>query len=527
MTAATRLLGLATLLVAGTAAAQPAQIKRVVVYPDRATVTREATVACGSHVIASFPGVPPAADPQSFRALAGHATVDGLRWQEHVRKDAYSAHAEALAKTIDGLATELAESQRDEAGAQQARTTARGYLTLAQWHLKREISAAKPATSVWKSAVDTAVEGELAASATLTNARLHSRELRRKLEQARAEQSRLTAAAPRKEYSVEVVLTCDEGKTATVALSYLVGGASWLPSYQARAHESAGKVDLEAFATVTQATGEDWHQAELVLSTAVPRQNATPPKIEALHVTSLQQEPPRKVVVDRSEDIRHSAGAAMVGSGATGTRMQALAQGLSVQLLVPDPADVPGDGTATRVQFGRVSMAADFRFRSSPKLAPFVYLVADAVNAAPFPLVAGDVDLYRGGSFLARQPLETVASGARFTLSFGVEERLRSERVVVEERQHDTGLLGNATRRVYAYRFHLANHLGRAVEIELTDHIPVSEMKDVTVTVDPQTSPGYSIAASDGIVAWPVKLAAGEERALDLAFRIDVPSDYR
>jgi uncharacterized protein (TIGR02231 family) len=120
-----------------------------------------------------------------------------------------------------------------------------------------------------------------------------------------------------------------------------------------------------------------------------------------------------------------------------------------------------------------------------------------------------------------------VASGARFPLSFGVEERLRARRVVLEERQRETGLISKGTRRVYAYRYHVANYLGRATEIELSDHIPVSEMKDVTVGIDGQTTTGYSLDRSDGIVHWSLKLASGEERTLDLAFHIDIPSEYQ
>ena len=156
-----------------------------------------------------------------------------------------------------------------------------------------------------------------------------------------------------------------------------------------------------------------------------------------------------------------------------------------------------------------------------------MYLVADTVNAAPFPIIAGTVDLYRNGSFLARHTTETVASGARFPLSFGIEERLRAKRVVLEERERETGLISKDHRRVYSYRFHVANYLDRATELELSDHIPVSEMKDVTVTVDGQTTAGYNLDRSDGIVRWSLKLAPGAERAIDPAFHIDVPSEYR
>jgi uncharacterized protein (TIGR02231 family) len=241
----------------------------------------------------------------------------------------------------------------------------------------------------------------------------------------------------------------------------------------------------------------------------------------------VEQEPPRKVLVERDEEIRHSEGASGSTASGTGTRMRAVAQGLSVQLVVPDPADVAGDGTAARVLFARNKLPAEFRFRTSPKLAPFVFLVADTVNAAPFPILAGSIDLYRNGSFLARHTTLTVASGARFPLSFGIEERLRAKRVVLEERERETGLISKDHRRVYAYRFHVANTLDRPTELELSDHIPVSEMKDVTVSVDGQTTAGYKLEPSDGIVRWSLKLAAGEERAIDLAFHIDVPGAYQ
>jgi uncharacterized protein (TIGR02231 family) len=233
------------------------------------------------------------------------------------------------------------------------------------------------------------------------------------------------------------------------------------------------------------------------------------------------------VLVERAEEIRHSEGASGSVAASTGTRMRAVEQGLSVQLVVPDLADVAGDGTAARILFARTKLPAEFHFRSSPKLAPFVFLVADTVNAAPFPILAGSVDLYRNGSFLSRHTTETVASGARFPLSFGIEERLRAKRVVLEERERETGLISKDRRRIYSYRFYVANYLDRASELELSDHIPVSEMKDVTVAVDGQTTAGYNLDRRDGIVRWTLKLAPGEERAIDLAFHIDVPGEYR
>lgn len=508
----------------GVAAAAP--IKRVVVYPDRATVTRSISIPCGAHVIAAFPGIPPAADPQSFRALAGTATVDGIRWQEDARSEAFSAQATEAQRNVDRLTADLGQMQRDQARLEGAKATARGYLALGQWFVRREMLGGKPATTVWKAAFDAAIDSELKAVVAITATRARARELERQLAEARQQLARLTSATPRKEYRAEAVVSCPTGKAVEVSLSYSVGGASWHPSYEARAQEASKTVELKAFATIAQSTGEDWRAAQIILSTAVPRQNATPPRIDPLHVTSEDQPPPRKTLVEFDEDVRHSEGAGQAERN-TGTFIRAVTQGLSVQLEVPEPADVPGNDTPTRVVFACKQLPADFRFRAIPKLAPAVFLVADTTNSTPFALLPGEIDLFRAGSFLARHTLPLVASGARFPLSFGVEERLRAKRVVLEEREHETGLVSKDRRRVYSYRFYLANYLDKPAELEVADHIPVSEMKDVSVTIDGNTSPGHTLETSDGIIRWPVKLQVGEQRSLDLTFHMDIPSDYR
>jgi uncharacterized protein (TIGR02231 family) len=206
--------------------------------------------------------------------------------------------------------------------------------------------------------------------------------------------------------------------------------------------------------------------------------------------------------------------------------LRASAQGLSVQLQIPETADVPGDGTAVRLQVARTRLRATFHFRAVPKLVPAVFRVARLTNAAPFPLLPGSVELFRPSGFLGRQALERVAQGAPFELTFGQAEGLRVERAVLDEVRRTEGLFGGRYRFRYAYRFTLANHHAGAEEVELAEHLPVSELDDVTVRVEDGTSAGYQLAPGDGIATWRVRLAPAERRTLDLAFHVDVPSEY-
>jgi uncharacterized protein (TIGR02231 family) len=198
-----------------------------------------------------------------------------------------------------------------------------------------------------------------------------------------------------------------------------------------------------------------------------------------------------------------------------------------VQLALPDPADVPGDGTAVRLLVARSQLPATPHLRTTPKMAPYLFRVADTANGAAFPLLAGPVDVYQDGNLIGRQPLDEVPSGGRFTVGLGVEPRVRVTRLVLSEVDRSAGLFGGARRHVFAYRFQLVSHLPRRETVELCDHLPVTELEDVEVVIEPRTTAGYNRDPRDGLLRWRLPLAPGATATVELAFRVEVPSRYR
>jgi hypothetical protein len=71
---------------------------------------------------------------------------------------------------------------------------------------------------------------------------------------------------------------------ASLRLSYLVGNASWTPSYNVRANETRDQVTVEYNASIQQMSGEDWNDVEMVLSTATPSLVAQAPRLEELAI---------------------------------------------------------------------------------------------------------------------------------------------------------------------------------------------------------------------------------------------------
>ena len=66
--------------------------------------------------------------------------------------------------------------------------------------------------------------------------------------------------------------SADLAERCIVRLHYFVPGARWAPSYTVRLDRAMRAGSLELRAMVGQATGEDWRDVALTLSTAVPQQ---------------------------------------------------------------------------------------------------------------------------------------------------------------------------------------------------------------------------------------------------------------
>lgn len=508
-------------------AAAPVKLSSVVVYPDRALVTRVETVPCSGHALAVFDSVPPAADPSTFHALSDTATVESLVTEEHTLQNSFGPELETLRGKREPLERELQELEDARARGEALGQLGERYTEVALQRVTRELSEPRPDTRAWTQAFDTALETRLRAAAEVRAHEVRLREVRRQLETLRARESFLASSAARLEQRVEVRLACASTVQARVELQYVVSGAGWTPVYEARADEGSGQVELSTFATVSQTTGEDWNGVRLALSTARPRADAAPPQVTPLTLSAWERAPERKVLVRRDERQEH-AQAATTPPATTETEgeLQVVPQGISVQLTVPEPAQVRGEGTQVRLRVARTMLKASFLWRTVPKLRPVVFRVARLVNGAPFPLLPGPVELFLASGFIGRQALEYIPQGAPFQLTFGVEESLRVERTVVDELVKEQGLFGGKQRFRYAYRLDLANYRPGPEEIEVTEQLPVSELEDVKVALEEKTTPGHEVNAAEGFISWRVKLAPAEKRSLELAFHVDVPSGY-
>ncbi|WFB05790.1 DUF4139 domain-containing protein [Streptomyces sp. LX-29] len=354
-------------------------------------------------------------------------------------------------------------------------------------------------------------------------------------EQLRAVDARLAALAAER-HEVQRAVDLSEGEPAELVghveltvesavagrvglrLSHLIPCALWRPAY--RAVLDGDSLTLETDAMVWQRTGEDWSDVRLTLSTARSALATDPPRLGEDRLTLEDRSAAERRTVDvelREEEIGGLGPTPVLG-------LPGVDDGGETQVLhSPSPVSVPGDGRAHRVPLSAFTTAASSEYACSPELSPLVTQVARFDNLSGHALLAGPVDLVRGGGFSGRGTLDFTAPGAPVELAFGS----RDDHRVVRHAEESRDLAGITQRTVVTrtVRLHLSRFSAPGEHDErvvvLRERIPVSEISSVEVRLrEDACSPAPDLVDAEGIVRWDVPLPPGSRRTVTLVYEL-------
>jgi uncharacterized protein (TIGR02231 family) len=331
-------------------------------------------------------------------------------------------------------------------------------------------------------------------------------------EQAGAAQARLnqlTAGVARFEHDAIIVVDKVNAGPGTIRLNYLVENATWHPQYKLRADKGTpDQVTVEYLAGVVQNTGEDWSNIKLVLSTAQPMLNATPPDLSALHVSAAPKNAvPQPSLADLESQIKTlrvraqkdlnekkvASGCGLVNSAAAREQsfelfnpeaavqrgcMLSYREGPTVTYKVTTPLTVPSRQDEQVLEVARADLKADFYFKAVPILSPHAYRMAEMVNKSEHVILPGEATMYLGSDFVGQMNLPLVTTGEAFTVGFGVDPAIQVNRAMVDKLRTTSG--GNQQLR-YNYRILVSNFKTEKVKLQVWDRLPFADNDTIGV----------------------------------------------
>ena len=522
-------------------------ISSVTLYRGRAAVTRSGTTALtqGLHELRVGP-LPEYADLDSVQARVGTAarlldvktetvarpapTSDNPRVRaalEAVEEsrlalteiDRRLTNNAASTKLVDSIAAKTASDASQAVGGTLDPEKLRGQIAFIEGERDRLTRAAAELTASRVKAV-----GEL---------------------QARERALADAGGAPPIERFAVVTVAAPEGGSVPISITYLVANATWEPAYTVRGDLEAGSLAIEFDAMIRQATGEDWTDAAVVLSTAQPTRAANPRMVAPAYLELLDPSKPK--LPPPSVGLRPGgaggavaempmapgalmADAAGSGSNEYGARAKALETlsadasvgggGAAVEYRIPRTITAASDASAERrTRVATIDAKPNFTLVAQPLVDADVYLRARFVNESPYILLAGRARMYLGSDSIGSAAIGEIPVGGELDLWFGKEPRVTAKRELVSKKASESGVFSKSKGLDREHRISLLNTLPRAVDIEVWDRVPVSRDEGAKVELR-DLSPALATderfmqdSKPQGLLKWTLSLPARKDGA--------------
>ena len=543
------------------------RVTAVTVYQENALVTREVAVPEGKGTVELVvTPLPPAVVPRSLFSEGGDGLrVLNTRYRARAVKEDTRAAVRAKEEEIKRLQNEAQRVRKEmEAAVQDA-----AFL--------QKLEAFTGAT------MQTATEkGKLDGDATIKLSRFvmksrtekasaivgHEQALQAIAEAitfAQRQLQELSAGSSRTEIDAVIVVDKANAPAGTVRLNYLVGAATWKPLYRLRAGGEKDPVSLEYQAAIEQQSGEDWTDASVTLSTALPSLSATLPELLPLEINAVADEVAavasagegpisggltveqnrayarmyRGKAQQEMDGVDSKVGGALLnqaaaldqaeellakGDDAAEARTPSPAGGPSVTHHLAGRLSIPSRREAQLVEVTRFAMTPEFFARAVPVLSPRVYRLAKLTNTGDTVILPGEATMYVGRDFVGRMTLPQVAVGEPFTVGFGVDPQLQIGRRLAKKTQAVQG--GNQV-QTYEFRIVARNFRSTPVTLQVWDRLPKPESSAVAVSLT-EARPELSgdalynrVIRPDNLLRWDLTVPGGTvgEKALTITYQ--------
>ncbi len=513
-------------------------IDAVTVYPDGASVTRVIALdlPSGDNTLVAK-DFPLTLDPSSLRVEgeAGEKLTIGAI-DARPPRPIPPVNLSEIDRRIEALRDQRADLDGTISSAEARRKFAERFAEASPAGLG-EKGEARP-LSDWRAAFAAVADEVATADTAIREAQRRQRDIDREI--ARLEQDRNTK--PPAKLEVRIDLASAAATKATLRVTYSVRNARWTPLYDARldtgAKDRKPALELVRRAEITQATGEDWSNVTLGVSTVRVARGGAAPDLNSLVVQYPQPQRPAMLggVADGRTRAAQLAPAAPMSEAENlakkaekADEQQATAEigAFQTAFRIPGRVSVSASEGARSLRIASLTLSPDLILRSAPVADPTAYLEASFVQSEDAPLLPGRVSIYRDGTFVGRGRMAAAGKDETVRLGFGADDKVKIERTVLKRNEGSAGLIVTSKTDERAFKTSVRNGHDFPIRIAIQDQLPVSENEDIVVEMLPSTTPPTTTNFHDkrGVLEWAFEAKPAEVRDINFAWRVRWPKD--
>ncbi|MEZ5824636.1 MAG: mucoidy inhibitor MuiA family protein [Geminicoccaceae bacterium] len=515
------------------------RIDSVTVYGNGAQVTRivKAELMEGTHRVI-LADLPLSMRRESLRSRGGGEgwTLGRVSLVEREKADLVRERERELTQEIEALESQQ-RIRRDRIRTQQVKldfierlseTTGR------QVDDALERGVADPAS--WEKSWEMLAGGAAKALEEIRLAEEDLGQLEKRANRARRELDQLSTGA-RAVLEAAIDVRASKAGEVTFELVYQVGAANWQPQYDARLETARQRLELTQYGSVTQATGEDWSNVVIELSTTTPSRGDVP-ELAPWWIDVAQ--PPvalqRRQLMEKAESADFAA-APMADSAAGGNEVRSAAPVMAEAIVsefaatyrVDGRVSVPSDRSAHQMVVDRITAPVALRAESVPKYDPRAYLVAELEHEGDAPFPSGEMTLFRDDALIGTSYLQLLRPGETRDLSFGSDDAIDIDYRLDTGGRSSEGIINSYRREERRFLIDATNHHKTPIELTILDQLPVPQDERIEVEqLDGTSAPSVTDHEDNrGVLAWKQVLEPGATWNLTFGYAVTWPEDLR
>ena len=518
------------------------RVDTVTIYPGLAHVSRLITidVPAGRHDII-VPDLPQGLSPQGLRVSApsnaqiGAVNLAGDRLPvtpDHARPEVLAAKAEIerLEDILRTSADEIAQIRLQVQAAQE------------QVDFLQSLSKAGATEGVAISDLQALAQMVGSETLTLRQRAFEAEQDAQAAERARvddldaledAQQALAALMAPEQSgAALSFTLNAFAAGEVTIDIGTLEGFANWSPVYDMRLTTGdAATMDIDRAVVISQQTGQDWTDVQLILSTARPGEQTSP---------SAVWPQPRRIVsedeLDRERGVMMADGLqalsrSAVMEDAIAAPMKVTAQadfsGATVTYTYPTRVNIRNGVDELRLPLDTLNLGAKVWAEAVPSQDDIAYRMAEFTNATGEVLLPGDALLIADGTMVGFDRMPLLAAGGDMEMGFGPLDGIRLTRATPAKSEGDVGVFVSANQLTEQVVMTIENLTGQDWPVLLRDVFAYTEQEDLEV--DLASSPAFDRMNPEGrrgILEWDFDLDAGARQEIRLDYTLTWPNGY-
>ncbi|MFD1259318.1 mucoidy inhibitor MuiA family protein [Entomomonas asaccharolytica] len=511
-------------------------IKEVTVYNDRAAITRYAEVqlVAGEHELI-FENLPVRLDDASLqvdaKATSATTILDVVTKQQLLISNA-NERLQQIEKQIETLQEQLAKLDDRE------------NIIKSQYDFIKQMQnsavgatdkANRPSMQQIQQIMELANNNLTQLTAEQRQLTTDKEQLQKQLQVLQNDRYPLQREVNTQVKNVAVRVSLAQSATVKIALTYVTLGASWYPIYDARFNSKQQNLSLNYSANVAQQTGEDWRNVKLTLSTARPALGGNAPllmewKLEEYSAKfdsdararakgriQMVLEPEQSVSAKMDKVVSYKPALVPVAN----VEMSAT----STAFTITEPTSLITGGDQQKVTINSIpELSTNLVYQIVPRLQQVAYLQADTKNSSTYPLLAGQLNIFMDGRFIATGQLKTAMPNEQFKIDLGADEAIKVTYKQLKRFTEKTGFTNSGERITYNYLITVQNNKNKEVKLDIKDHIPISQNEKIKVKL---LSPKNISPDKEGKLNWQITLKPMEKQEIPVNFTIDYPVDTK